>query len=157
MKPLRVTCAPILTVLLAIALTGLSGCASTPQASAEHDADAKAFLSHPATAALYIYRIDTGGEDSVLWIDQRIIGATLPRSYFVVHLEPGRHVLTGYVNDNGRLNIETRPGEVRFVELRVVTGQSHFRAVSEAVGRKEVANCCYLLENWLPGQRPLLR
>ncbi len=142
--------------LLALMLV-LAGCASTPQASAQRDADAKRFGSPPATAAVYIYRIDNSHEGSVLWIDGRLIGATLPGTYFRVHLEPGRHLLTGYVADNGRMALETRPGEVYFVALNVVTGQSQFQLVADEIGRKVVTNCCSLMENWAPGQRPLLR
>lgn len=143
-------------VLLAL-VAGLAGCASTPQASAERDAEAKRFGSPPATAAVYIYRTDTADEDSVLWIDGRLVGATLRGTYFRVHLEPGRHILTGMAADSGRMELETRPGLVYFVSLKVLGGRSHFQRMPSETGKKVVANCCVLLENWAPGQRPLLR
>lgn len=148
----------VFTVLL-VAL-GAAGCASTPQASRERDAEAKQFGTSPAAATVYIYR--PGGptgqqEDPVLWIDNRLIGATLPRAYFRVYLTPGSHVLTGLGHDNGRLTLETRPGEVYFVEQAVISGQSRFRVVIADLGKEAVANCCHLLETWAPGQRPLLR
>ena len=144
-------------VVLAVLVAGIAGCASTPQATVARDQEAKAFPSHPATAALYIFRPDSASEDSVLWVDNRLVGATLPGAYFVVHVEPGRHVLNGLAADNGRLMLETRPGEVVFVALRVTGGQSHFERVAPELGRKTLLNCCALLENWAPGQRPLLR
>ena len=144
-------------VLIIALVICAAGCASTPQANLERDQAAKEFPSHPATAALYVFRPDGGGDDTVLWIDNRLIGATLPRAYFVVHIEPGRHVLNGLAADNGRMVIETRPGEVVFVALRVVSGQSLFERVSPELGRNTLLNCCALLENWAPGQRPLLR
>ena len=144
-------------VLIIALVICAAGCASTPQANLERDQAAKEFPSHPATAALYVFRPDGGGDDTVLWIDNRLIGATLPRAYFVVHIEPGRHVLNGLAADNGRMVIETRPGEVVFVALRVVSGQSLFERVSPELGRNTLLNCCALLENWTPGQRPLLR
>ena len=63
---------------LALLLAGLAaGCASTPQASRERDLDAKQFGTHPATAALYVFRPDRLlDEESVLYIDDRLIGAT---------------------------------------------------------------------------------
>lgn len=143
-------------VLLAT-LAALTGCASTPQASAERDAEAKQFGSAPATAAVYIYRNDTSEEDSVLWIDNRLIGSTLRRTFFKVNLAPGRHVLTGLAADNGRMVLETRPGEVYFVSLTVISGRSYFRPVPSELGQKTVSACCTLLENWAPGQRPLIR
>ena len=135
----------------------LSGCASTPQASDERDHEAKAFGSHPATAAVYVYRPDIQQDDSVLWVDRRLIGSTLPQTYFLIHLEPGQHLLEGFARDNGRLKLETRPGEAVFVELRVSDGQSRFRRVSADLGQKTLMNCCALMENWAVGQRPLLR
>lgn len=144
-------------LIVLTALLGLAGCASTPQATTQRDLEAKAFGSHPATAALYVYRPDGSDEETVLWLGERLIGATLPRAYFLVHVDPGRHVLRGLAADNGRLEIEARPGEVVFVALRVISGQSHFERVSPEIGRKTVLNCCALLENWTPGQRPLLR
>ena len=146
-----------LTLVLAGALLCAAGCASTPQATAERDAEAKRFGTHPSTATLYVYRPEPSGDDSVLWIDNRLIGSTLPYTYFRVFLDPGRHVLTGTAGDNGRITIETRPGMVYFVALRVITGQSRYELVPETIGRKVLANCCFLLENWAPGQRPLLR
>jgi hypothetical protein len=138
-------------------LLGVAGCASTPQASREQDLQAKQFGTHPGMATLYVYRPESGKQDSVLWVDNRLIGSTLPFTYYRVDLDPGRHVLTGIAGDNGRLTIETRPDQVVFVALTIDAGQSHFQPVPEAFGRKALTNCCYLLETWAPGQRPLLR
>jgi Protein of unknown function (DUF2846) len=137
----------------------LAGCASTPQATGERDSEAKQFSSHPGSSTLYVYRptTDTPETDTVLWIDGRLIGATLPRTYFRVNLEPGKHTLAGMAYDNGTLSIETRPGELYFVSLYVLSGQSHFWPVPRETGEKAIQRCCALLENWAPGQRPLLR
>lgn len=139
------------------AVVYVAGCASTPQASRERDAQAKQFGTHPGMATLYVYRPESGKQDSVLWIDKRLIGSTLAFTYYRVFLEPGRHVLSGFAADNGRLAIDTRPDQVYFVALTINAGQSQFRPVPEAIGRKVLTNCCYLLETWAPGQRPLLR
>ncbi len=137
----------------------LSGCASTPEASRERDADAKQFTTHPGYSTLYVYRPDTASPDAdtVLWIDGRLIGATLPKTYFRINLDPGKHTLSGMGYDNGTLTIETRPGELYFVSLYVASGESHFWRVPPEIGQKAIARCCGLLENWAPGQRPLLR
>jgi len=137
----------------------LAGCASTPQASREQDAEAKQYANSPGNSTVYVYRTDFGNAetDSVLWVDGRLIGATLPRSYFRINLEPGKHTLTGMGYDNGRLTIETRPGELYFVSLSVVSGNSLFWQVPADAGRQAIDRCCALLENWAPGQRPLLR
>jgi hypothetical protein len=145
---------------LALPLTLIAvGCASTPQASRERDADAKQFSTHPGSATLYVYRPDSDGLDSdtVLWIDGKLIGATLPKAYFRVNLSPGKHTLNGMGHDNGTLSIETRPGELTFVAIRVAAGQTYFWQVPPEIGRKAIDRCCALLETWAPGQRPLLR
>ncbi|MBI2296286.1 MAG: hypothetical protein HYU76_09700 [Betaproteobacteria bacterium] len=145
--------------LLAAALA-LSGCASTPQASRGRDAEAKQFLTHPNSATIYAYRNDFGSaesDDSVLYVDGRIIGATLPGTFFRVDVRPGVRVLNGTGYDQGSLRLETRSGELHFVELNVSSGQSRFRLVSADAGKREIVRCCALLENWAPGQRPFLR
>lgn len=135
----------------------LSACASTPQASPERDAHAKAFDTHPATGAIYVYRYDNAQEeDSVLFVDGRLIGATLPRTYFRFDVRPGSHRLHGIGGDTGTLVFEARPGDIRFVSLRVLNGLSYFQPVSDEVGREAIRSCCTLLENWSPGQRPLI-
>lgn len=149
----------IWTVLIAAAALLAAGCASTPQASRERDAEAKEFHTHPNAGTVYVYRSahDRLRDSSVLYLDGRIIGETLPGGYFRVDTTPGRHLLHGIGVDTGRITVETRPGELYFVELRVIEGQSHLRAVPERVGRERIAKCCALLESWAPGQRPLLK
>ena len=145
-------------ILLLAALLG-SGCASTPQATRESDARAKRFEANPAAATLYVYREEqTGGaEDSVLYVDRRLIGATLPASYFRLYVRAGEHQLRGFGYDHGTLEISTRAGEVYFVSLKVVSGYSHFRLEDPVRAKRTITACCALLENWAPGQRPLLR
>ncbi len=143
-----------------VVFTALWGCASTPQATAERDADAKMYSTHPNAATVYIYRspFNTAEwEDNVLYVDGRLVGSTVPGTYFRVNLVPGRHTLHGTGLDMGVLTIDARPGALYFVDLAVVAGHSRYQAVPEAQGRKAIADCCVLLENWAPGQRPLLR
>lgn len=144
-------------VLLVAALA--AGCASTPQASREHDAAAKHFEANRDAATLYVYRDEFNGtgEDSVLYVDHQLIGATLPASYFRVYLRAGEHQLRGYGYDHGTLQISTRAGEVYFVSLKVVSGYSNFRLEDPVRAKRTISACCGLLENWAPGQRPLLR
>ena len=137
----------------------LAACASTPQAGHERDAEAKEFHAHPATAALYVYRpaLSSLDEDSVLYIDDRLIGATLPRTYFRFDVRPGKHRLHGVGPDAGTIEINVRPGEVYFVSLKVLGGNSYFALEDTGTGQQALLACCALLENWSPGQRPLLR
>ncbi|MDH4151077.1 MAG: DUF2846 domain-containing protein [Betaproteobacteria bacterium] len=150
-RPLRLIYAGLLLLVAA--------CASTPQATRERDREAKNFEPQPATSTIYVFRPDFPDpeEDTVLWVDGRLIGSTLPQTYFRIHLNPGLHFFNGVAGDDGAIRLETRPGEIYFIRLQAVAGRSVFEHVDAATGRRELTNCCYLLENWRPGQRPLLR
>lgn len=152
MKP--VSWVATLAIVLATA-----GCASTPQASRDRDIDAKSFDAHPGAASVYVYRSPFNNEtdDNVLYIDGRLIGSTVPGTYFRVNLTPGKHTLHGTGVDLGTLTIDTRPGTLYFVDLSVLAGHSRYQLVPPEQGRQAIASCCVLLENWAPGQRPLLR
>jgi len=139
----------------------LGGCTSAPEASPGRDAEVKRFISNPGSAGVYVYRPDlpnaeTEGQ-SVLWIDGRLIGQTLPRTYFRVDLRAGAHELRGDGPEHGRLMAKTSAGELYFVRLNVVGGTMRFAAVDAETGKREILRCCVLLENWAPGQRPFLR
>jgi hypothetical protein len=147
-------------LLMAVAL---AGCASTPQGSLERDAAAKAFVTHPGHSAIYVYRpvpeSNSDWDETVLYVNHRLIGTTLPQTYFRVDVEPGEHVLRGAGVDQGRFELKprTRPDELYFVELRVTGGTSSYRLVDAETGKRAIRECCTLMENWAPGQRPLLR
>jgi hypothetical protein len=138
----------------------MAGCASVPQASRERDEEAKLFLTHPNAATLYVFRNDIRSvlrNDSVLFLDGRIIGGTLAGGFFRIDTLPGVRVLHGHGFDQGMLKVNARSGEITFVSLNVAGGTSRFEVVSPEVGKAEIARCCVLIENWTPGQRPLLR
>jgi|SRR5215471_9990267 len=148
--------------LCALAIvSSMTGCTSVPQASDDRDADAKAFSTHPGSAAIYVYRPDFGytstPAESVLWMDNRLIGSTLPRTFFRLDARPGKHVLHGDGHDTGRLALEVKAEELYFVSLSVSGGASRFALVPADTGKGELLRCCALMENWAPGQRPLLR
>ena len=157
MKPLAIlrACAALtLASVLAVA-----GCTSTPQASPERDAFAKEFPTHPNASTIYVYRspFNQFDFDSALYLNGRLLGATVPGTYFRVDATPGRNVLHGSGIDIGEIALHTRAGEITFVSLEVLGGHSNFRVVPQATGEERVKACCALLENWAPGQRPFLR
>jgi hypothetical protein len=137
----------------------VAACASTPQATAERDREAKRLGAQPGSSTIFVYRSDFPGapDDTVLWINGRLIGATLPKSFFRIDVNPGSQQLSGFGGDNGGMRLETRPGEMYFIRLETFAGQSTFERMESAAGRRELTACCALLENWRPGQRPLLR
>lgn len=144
-------------IVLLVALLG--GCASTPMASLESDADAKRFETAPNAAIIYLYRPRAPGGDaaSTIWIDGRLIGETLPTTYFRVPVRAGHHRINTSGNDLGRLDIDTKAEGVYFVEMQVL-GESQsatttiFRSVAPEIGKATIAGCCRLLDAWRPGQ-----
>ena len=152
----------LLPWLVLAAAVALGGCASVREAAPERDADAKRFESRPNTSALYVYRNDRADlmdtqNDVPVYVNDRIVGQALPGAYFRVDVRPGSHVLHGYGPDQGKFKISTRPGEVYFVSLNVVGGNSVYQQVAPEAAKREISRCCVLMENWQPGQRPLLR
>ena len=145
---------PALVMLLAF----LGGCASTPEASLQDDATAKRFESAPRAAIIYLYRADGPGRGvSTIWVDGRIVGQTLPATYFRIAVRPGHNHIAAFASDQGRLEIETREGGVYFVAMHVggeAESSPHtvFRSVPPEAGQVAILRCCALLETWRPGQ-----
>ena len=142
---------------LALAAVFLAACASTPLASPDRDADAKRFETAPDAAIIYLYRIDTGDGVSTVWVDGRLIGDTLPETYFRIAVRPGRNRVTASAGDAGNIAIETRMGEVYFIAMRVQgeahsEAQTNFQSAAPETGKAAILRCCKLLEAWRPGQ-----
>jgi hypothetical protein len=149
-------------LLTLAAATWLAGCASVPQATFERDAEAKQFNARPDAATIYVYRddfaaMDQATDETVLYVDSRLIGATLPTTFFRFDGRAGEHLLHGHAYDQGSLKIDTRLGEIYFVSLQSTGGTSRFTLVKPETGKRDILRCCALLENWAPGKQPLLR
>jgi len=153
--PVNLTRTSALTLLLAL----LGGCASTPEAPPGSDADAKRFETAPNAAIIYLYRPRTPGGDapSTIWVDGRLIGETLPTTFFRVAVRPGHNRISASGNDMGRLDIDTEADGVYFVEMQVLgetqgASTTIFRSVKPDIGKASVLHCCAMLETWRPGQ-----
>jgi hypothetical protein len=146
-------------VVVALTVVIVAACTSTPQASPDRDALAKEFVTHPGAATIYVYRspFNDLADDSVLYLDGRLIGRTLPGAYFRIDTVPGRHVLHGTGQDLGEFRLDARPGQIYFVSMEVLGGHSQYELVPAPLAQQRVRACCALLENWAPGQRPLIR
>lgn len=150
---------PRTALALVLLLALLGGCAATPEAPPATDAEAKRFESAPRAAIVYLYRADhPSSATSTLWIDDRLVGQSLPATYFRVAVRPGRNRIAAFAPDQGRLEIDTRAGSVFFVAMYVggdaeVPGDTVFRSVPPDAGRAAILRCCTLLETWRPGQR----
>jgi hypothetical protein len=144
---------------LVLILAFCGGCASTSEAPPAADAEAKRFESASRVAIIYLYRADTPGSSATatIWVDDRIVGQTLPATYFRIAVRPGRNRIAAIASDQGRLDIDTREGSVYFVAMYVggdveTPGNTIFRSVPLEVGKAEILRCCTMLETWRPSQ-----
>ena len=145
---------------IVLAYFALAGCASTPQATPGRDAEAKRFLPVAGEATIYLYRPDFATFDQnnpAIHVDDRLIGVLLPGTFFRFTAGPGTRAIRSHGQDAGDLKIEARSGELQFVSLTVISGQSRYAPVSAETGKREIVRCCALMENWKEGQRTLLR
>ncbi len=151
-------CVKAVAVLVAAQLI-LAGCAATPEASPARDAEGKQFEPVARAAVIYLYRADTPGSKGVatVWIDGRLIGQSLPGTYFRAIARPGRNYIQTSGADAGRIEMATQSDHVYYVALHV-TGEGEgssttvFRSVPPAAGQAAIGRCCALLETWRPGQ-----
>ena len=144
--------------LLLVAAALLAGCTATPEAPRSADAMAKEFDSAPNAAIVYLYRSDLAGGTGTadLWLNGRLIGQTLPKTYFRTAVRAGRNLLAAGGRDSGRLEFDTRSGEVYYIAIAVdgidEAYLSRFTLTPAATAQRELLRCCTLLENWSPGQ-----
>jgi hypothetical protein len=138
-------------------------CTSTPESTPERDAWAKEFEPLTRDSVIYVYRPDPLVATAVtdLYVDERLVGSSLPGTYFRIPVLPGRHVVETFAGDGPSIEVETRGTEVVFLELRSYSGvdgapNMRFRRVSPEDGKRAILNCCARLEVWRPGQQRLL-
>jgi len=137
----------VLVAGLAAALLS-AGCLFRPLASTEEDERAKAFVTHPSAASIYVYRsrFNHLAPDSVLYLDGRMIGMTQPGSCYRLDTTPGVHTVHGTGSDSGEMMVTARPGQLYFVSMEVIGGHSRFTLVAEETGREQLRGCCVMLE-----------
>lgn len=146
---------------LALAAVLLSACASTPEANLERDQEAKRFEPVTRDAVLYVYRPDMGNTaaDTTLWANGRLVGTSLPRTYFRIIVLPGRTHLHTNGPDSGKIEVMAGGNEITYVEMQTLNPDSpstHFRVVSAEHAQAAIRACCTMLEVWRPGQPRLL-
>lgn len=148
-------------VALIVTLLLLAGCASTPEASRESDEEAKRFEPVTRDAVLYIYRPDRWSYSAAttLWAGGRLIGDSLPGTYFRVIVFPGPTLLHASGPDPGRIEVTTQGNDVTYVEMRTSnTDSPHtlFRLMPADEAQAAIRACCTRLEVWRPRQPRML-
>lgn len=126
-----------------VAMTFLSGCASVPMASKEMDASAKQFTAPVDKSKIYVFRNETLGAalKMPVTLDGKAIGDTGSKTYFMLEVTPGTHVLTSQGNES-TLTVEAEAGKTYYVwqevKMGMMSGGSKLQLVSEDKGQAGV-------------------
>ena len=138
-------------------------CTSTPEATPERDRWAKEFEPVVRDSVIYVYRPDPPGTMAVtdLFVNQRLVGSSLPGTYFRIPVLPGRNRLETFAAHGEPIDIVTRGNDVVFVELQNHSAQEgtpnmRFRIVPPERGKAAIRACCSRLETWRQDQPRLL-
>lgn len=128
----------------------LQGCPTIPMASTQADAVAKRFEPSATDGMIYVFRDGTffGGAHTLpVAVNGRIVGASIPKSYMVLKLSPGKHVLASPAVAYRTMVVNVEAGNLYFVRHSVVsefmlqTVSGDFELVDGAEGRAAVAAC----------------
>jgi hypothetical protein len=135
-------------VIAALLVTAATGCAAhVPMAPKEHDLAAKRFATGPDQANLYVYRNETLGfaVSLGLMLAGEWLGDSAARTYFVVPIAPGPHVIVSKGEGTTELRFSAEPRRNYFVWQEVKMGfasaRSALHLVDDATGREGVLEC----------------
>jgi len=133
---------------LAAALFTATGCASVPMMPDADDLAAKAFSAPPAAQAqVFVYRNESMGGAVKLGVllDGFLVGESAAKTYFLVPLAPGKHVIGSTAENRDELPIEAAAGKTYFVWQEVKMGLLQARTkltlMDEATGKAGVGEC----------------
>ncbi|HEY6094911.1 MAG TPA: DUF2846 domain-containing protein [Gallionellaceae bacterium] len=127
--------------------TLLTGCASVPMASPEQDAKAKTFAVATDKANIYLYRNEAmgGAVKMDVVLDGKAIGQTTAKTYIVMEVAPGKHVITSKAENEVMQEVIAQAGKNYFiwkeVKMGVMYARNKLNLVDEATGRAGVAEC----------------
>ena len=140
-----------------------AACTSTPESTRDRDAWAKEFEPVTRDSVIYVYRPDPMGSMAVtdLSVDKRLIGSSLPGTYFRIPVLPGRHLLEVFAAHGQPLEVATHGNDIVFVELQNYssvdgTPNMRFRVVSPEHAKPAIITCCSRLENYRSDQQRLM-
>ena len=123
-------------------IAGCAGFGPSPQ-----DTQAVRIEGTPGRAVVYIVRTypDLSYLTAPVVVGDRMVGATYAGTYIRVELAPGRHVISGYAQDNGAITLDVQADRVYFVRhtvsgsWRATSPHSFFSIIDEARGRAAMA------------------
>lgn len=103
---------------------GVSGCSLVPLADNTRDAELKTFPVVPDAASLYIYRDDPAG--ALVRVDVKLngelLGKTATLTYLHRTLAPGKHTIESVSENNAKLEVEAKAGQLIFVRQELTIG-----------------------------------
>jgi hypothetical protein len=133
---------------LAAVLLAATGCASVPLMPEADDLAAKTFAAPPPDRAnVYVYRNESfGGAVKLgLLMDGFMVGESAAKTFFLLPVAPGRHVLSSVAENREELAIDAAAGQTYYVWQEVKMGvwaaRSKLHLVDEATGKAGVGEC----------------
>lgn len=129
--------------LFALATLLIAGCI-TPLPPSPRDLEAKRFENVPDKAVIYLVRDqpDFTREPTSVVLDDSVMGASYPGTYFHWVVAPGRHRIAGFASDSGVMVLDTAAGNIYFIQQSVTRTlgmtRSIFRPVHPVHGRDVV-------------------
>ena len=134
-------------------LVAMYGCASINKAPADVDAESKQFKPNVSASQVYVYRNETFGAalSMPVTVNGKLAGSTGPKSFFKFNLPAGSHTVASQGNES-QLTLTTEVGKLYYVWQEVKMGafssSSKLQLVSDAVGKKGVAECTQIQSNF---------
>lgn len=124
------------TVISAVFVLLLSGCASVPMAPLDQDTKAKDFSPIPNKASLYIYRNESFGAaiPMTVSLNGRALGQTAAQTYFRLNLTPGKYTVESHAENVSTLPLTTEAGQNYFVWQEVKMGMWMARSLLQQTG-----------------------
>lgn len=135
-------------VVLAMLVALLAGCGGVVQhASKSIDDQRKTFLAPADKSAIYIFRNGFLGHklNTEVFIDGKILGKNLGYTYLYVEVPEGKHTITSHFTGYTTLEIETKRGELYFVneifDIDLISNNLILEQVETLKGKKGVLSC----------------
>ncbi len=142
---------------MCFSLLGCAACAAVSYAPDAADQKGKAFAPLPDKALIYVYRRGSIGFILVshVLLDGALAGSNGIKTYLVLEVEPGRHVVSSSTLESALMvELEVAAGHLYFIEQRIYGGwftrRISLEQKMEDEGKAEVRKCKRLL-TILPG------
>jgi hypothetical protein len=135
------------SIIVAVGLLAMAGCASVPMASAEQDQAGKAFVAKGGKARIYLYRNETFGAAVKMAVsfDGKTVGQTASKTYYFWDVDPGKHTVASLTENTPTLEVNAQSNGIYYVWQEVKMGafapRSSLQLVDEATGKKGVQEC----------------